>query len=127
MTSIALLLVEDDPLVANLSRTMLEEDGYSVLLACNGYEALSLLNEQGDAFVAVVTDVRLGAGPNGWDVGRHARALQPAMPVLYVTGDSSADWHANGVAGSGLLTKPFPGAQLISSVDALVNGLRTLQ
>jgi FixJ family two-component response regulator len=48
---------------------------------------------EGDAFLsAVVTDVRLGTGPSGWDVAHRARELVPTIPVIYMTGDSASLW-----------------------------------
>jgi hypothetical protein len=63
-------------------------------------------------FAALVTDVRLTDDLTGWDVARHARELSPAMPVVYLTGDSGVDWASQGVPNSILITKPFALAQV---------------
>lgn len=41
---------------------------------------------------AVVTDINLGSGSNGWQVARRARELRPEMPLLYVTGGNADEW-----------------------------------
>ncbi|WP_084683336.1 response regulator, partial [Neorhizobium vignae] len=101
-----LLLVEDDPLVSLAVEEFLSGAGFAILVASSGQEAINLL--EGDASLsAVVTDVRLGTGPSGWDVGHRARELTPSMPVIYMTGDSANLWSAHGVPGSIVIQKPF--------------------
>lgn len=87
----------------------------------NGNEGLSELDRDATRFSAVITDVKLGGGPNGWDVARRARELVPAMPVVYVTADSADDWAANGVPESVLIAKPFVPAQLVTALATLLN------
>jgi hypothetical protein len=43
------------------------------------------------------------------------------MPVIYMTGDSAAQWSANGVPNSVLLRKPFVDAQLTTALATLLN------
>jgi len=57
----------------------------------------------------------------GWDIARHARQLNPELPVIYVTGASAHEWGAMGVPNSVLLSKPFAPAQLLTAVSQLLN------
>jgi CheY-like chemotaxis protein len=119
-----LLLVEDDPLVSLAVEEFLSGAGFAILVASSGQEAINLL--EGDASLsAVVTDVRLGTGPSGWDVGHRARELTPSMPVIYMTGDSANLWSAHGVPGSIVIQKPFVEAQLITAIATLLNQAST--
>ena len=68
-----------------------------------------------------MTDINLGPGPNGWAVVRHARELAPEMPVVYMSGDSGAEWASKGVPHSVMVPKPFVPAQIITAVAALLN------
>ena len=105
------LLVEDQPLLLLEAEDILKQQHFQVISAGNGNEGLSELDRDATRFSAVITDVRLGDGPNGWDVARRARELVPAMPVVYVTADSADEWAANGVPESVLIAKPFvPGS-----------------
>jgi DNA-binding NtrC family response regulator len=72
----------------------LEEGGYHVVMAMNGTRGWALLEENGQDFSALVTGIRAGEGPNGWEIARHARHLKPEMAVTYVTGDAASDWAA---------------------------------
>jgi DNA-binding response OmpR family regulator len=71
-------------------------------------------------FVAVITDINLGAGPDGWEISRHVRLLVPDMAIVYMTGASAHKWPSQGVPGSVLVTKPFRLAQITKTVSALL-------
>jgi DNA-binding response OmpR family regulator len=77
------------------------------------------LNADPGRFRAVITDINLGTGPDGWDVGRRVRELVPGMPVVYLSGESSKDWPNRGVPCSLMLAKPFPPAQLVVAIVSL--------
>lgn len=86
--SVLILLVEDEPMVLELARDTLETGGYAVVAVKIGDEGVAIIDERVYEFSALVTDVRLGAGPDGWDVARYARERKPDIPVVYATGDS---------------------------------------
>ena len=69
----------------------------------------------------LITDIQLGAGPNGWEVARHARTKFANLPVVYVSGDSAADWTAEGVPCSIMLQKPYADAQILTAIASLLN------
>jgi len=115
-----LLLVDDEPMI----REMLEEDlaaaGFDILAAANGREAMAILDACWNDIVGLVTDIRLGQGPNGWDVARHARTLSGTMPIVYMTGDSAWELDVQGVAYSLLVHKPLAAAQIVSAITSLL-------
>jgi DNA-binding response OmpR family regulator len=116
----AVLLAEDDELVAYVVADVLGEAGFAVVLAHSGDHALAELQSDPTRFSAVVTDIRLGPGPDGWEIGRRARATTSEMPVVYISGDSSRDWKMKGVPGSIMLAKPFPPDRLVTVVSKLI-------
>jgi hypothetical protein len=68
----------------------------------------------------VLTDMRLGHGPSGWDVARRSRESVPTMPVVYVSGDSAGGWaarHPNSV----MISKPYAFAQVVTAIPTLLN------
>lgn len=115
-----LLLVEDEPLIRTSLASALEDGGYKLMEADNGEEAIAAI-ESGKRFSGVITDIQLGSGANGWEVGRSARHHFPNLAVVYMTGDSAVDWTAEGVPNSVLLQKPFATAQIITAVSTLLN------
>lgn len=122
MTDQVLLLLADDELLVRLvMQETLEEGGFAVLQAVNGSTAMATLEKRHGEIAAVITDIRLGNGPDGWALAHRARELNASVAVVYVTGDSAADWPANGVPKSVVLQKPFAGAQLLTAVASLLN------
>ncbi len=121
MDTLTLLLVEDEPLLALDFESALTEAGYTVVVAASGEKALAELVSDATRFCAVLTDIRIGIGPNGWAVGKRARELVPGIPVIYMSGDSSADSTSMGVPESIMLAKPMAMSQVIVALAQLMN------
>lgn len=117
---VLLLVVEDEPLILLGIQDALEAGGYTVLAAGNGEEALELLTSRTDEISGLITDIRLGSGPDGWQVARHAREVKPNMAVVYATGDSAHEWASQGVPKSLLMQKPYAAAQAVSAISTLL-------
>ena len=118
---VLLLLVEDEALIQALLEETLGEEGFELVVATDGRQAMTELDADATRFRAVVTDIDLGPGPNGWDVARHARERLPEMPIVYMSGRSAADWTAHGVPKSIMVPKPFVPAQIITAISNLLN------
>lgn len=114
------LLVEGDELLGILFELALVEAGYAVTRARSGLEALAKLEVEGPSLDAVITDVAIGEGPNGWQVARRARAMSQSMPVLYMTGGRADEWAPQHVPFGVLLLKPFPVTQMVDMVGRLI-------
>jgi len=117
---IRLLLVEDEALIIDVLDDALTEGGFEVVKAKDGTEAIEAIENDASQFRAIVTDIKLGSGPDGWAVSRHVREIVPTMPVIYMSGDSAHDWASRGVPGSVMLAKPFAPAQVLTAVSMLV-------
>lgn len=109
------LVAEDEFLIRAAMVEALVQGGYSVVETDSGADALEQL-ENLDQLRGLVTDIRVGAGADGWQVAHRARERFPNLPVVYVTGDSAADWTANGVPMSVVLQKPFASSELVSAL-----------
>jgi DNA-binding response OmpR family regulator len=120
----SLLVVEDDPLIRDLLESVLAEEGFQVVTATDGMQATAHLHADATRFKAMITDIRLGAGPDGWDVAQLARALVPDLPIVYISGDSARDWPAKGVPNSVYIQKPFTLTQLVTAISRLLGGTR---
>ena len=115
------LIVEDEALIAEVVGENLKDAGYAVELVDSAAQALARIEGQAAAIAALITDVRLGDTISGWDVARRARELISDLPVVYMTGDSGADWSAQGVPNSVLVVKPFATGQVVTAVSTLLN------
>jgi DNA-binding response OmpR family regulator len=120
--SLAILVVEDDQSIQSIVEEALSDGGFEPAIASTGEEALTVLREAGSKYRMLVLDIKLGRdGIKGWDVARRARAVNPALPVIYMTGADAAEWAIQGVPKSILLNKPFAPAQLVTAVAQLLN------
>lgn len=119
--AVLLLLVEDEPVLQIMLDDGLREAGFEPVLAVDGVAALRELAADAGRFRLLLTDIRLGTGPSGWDVGRRARELVPGMPIIYMSGDSAAEWSSKGVPTSVMIQKPFVLAQIVTAIATLLN------
>jgi len=113
-----LLLVEDEPRMADAIRRVLVAEHYTVDLARDGGDALALLGQS--AYEVVVLD-RLLPDMTGLDVLRRMRLNQIATPVLMLTALSALEHRVEGLdAGADdYLPKPFAFSELLARLRAL--------
>jgi len=117
----AILVTEDEDGIQAIIEEALTDAGFDPAIAPSGEEAVTLLRADKDQFQALVTDINLRGRMDGWEVARHAREINPDLPVIYISGASGADWPPKGVPGSILVQKPFAPAQLVTAVSQLMN------
>jgi CheY-like chemotaxis protein len=113
----AILVVDDEPAIADLIVDVLEGEDYDVDVthACDGDAALALMT--GRRFDLVMSDV-MHPGPDGYHVVAAAAAL--GIPTILMSA-SPARWQP---AGTVVLDKPFDLDALLSTVDALTSAGR---
>lgn len=121
MIKYALLMVEDHILNADLLEADLTMAGFDVSVAHGGAEALEQIDAYAAHFDALVTDIGLGEGPNGWEVGHHARDRFPGIPVVYASFGNERQWPVEGVEGSLYVEKPYRASQIVSAVSSLLD------
>lgn len=68
-----------------------------------------------------MTDINLTGTLDGWEVAKTAREIDPAFPIVYISGAAGEQWPSHGVPNSILLQKPFALAQLVTAVAQLMN------
>jgi DNA-binding response OmpR family regulator len=115
------LIVEDDASIQSIVEDALNEGGFETAIAPSAEEAVTLLKGKVMDYRALVTDINLKGRMNGWEVAKHAREIDPAFPIVYITGAAAGDWPSHGVPNSILLEKPFAPAQLVTAVSQLLN------
>ncbi|PND26779.1 response regulator [Sinorhizobium sp. M4_45] len=121
MESVHVLVAEDEALLLLDFEHALTEAGFVVVTASTGGSATELLNTADPPILGLITDIRFGKPPDGWEVARAAREIDPEIAVVYVSGDSAPDWAIHGVPNSIMLEKPFAMAQLITAISQLLN------
>jgi two-component system cell cycle sensor histidine kinase/response regulator CckA len=120
-----ILLVEDDPIVRELSRRMLDRGGYVVVAANDSREALSRL-ESGADFDALVTDVVM-PDLSGAELARRALEIRPGLPIVLLSGYSAetAEIEALVRRGARFASKPLAGRDLLLMLGEAVGKRRT--
>lgn len=120
MTAARVLLVEDEPLVRTVVAEALSEEGLDVTEACTGDEAAKLLAGP-ETFDVVLTDVRMPGTLDGVDVAFRARAKDPAMPVVVVSGYTDQMDRLSGLnPPATFIRKPFGLRNLLDVLRRLV-------
>jgi PAS domain S-box-containing protein len=117
-----ILVVEDDATVRSIISDVLRDLGYNVLTAADARFAIPLLQSK-QAIDLLISDVIL-PHVNGRKLAETARALRPALKVLFVSGYAE-DAIVRGdliEAGMDMLTKPFALDTLGAKVYAMING-----
>jgi two-component system, cell cycle sensor histidine kinase and response regulator CckA len=117
-----LLLVEDEAAVRNSARRLLERQGYSVLEARHGADALRILEESGRQIDLVVTDLVMPE-MGGKELAERLRAHRPGLKVLYMSGYTEKAIAAGGVMppNTGFVEKPFTVEQLMRRLREILD------
>ncbi len=110
------LVVDDEELIRNLIARILSEEGYHVLTAGDGFEALQLLAQLVGSVDLLLTDLTM-PGMSGEQLARCASQLSPAPRFLFVSGFFPAVAAAR-LPGP-LLPKPFSRPDLLALVARL--------
>ncbi|NNF17467.1 MAG: response regulator [Gammaproteobacteria bacterium] len=112
------LLVEDEAPVRSVLKRSLENAHIKVLEACDGQDALHVLNETDEKIDIVVSDVVMPT-MDGGSLARRLQELDPTLPVIFMTGYSSGqlerlgDWPET----TPILRKPFAAEELLAEIE----------
>ena len=113
------LIIEDEVLLANSLKTLLESKGFEVEVVYDG-ETGTEYAELG-IYDLLILDVMM-PGMNGYEVARTVRARRCATPILMLTAKSELEDRIEGLnAGADYyLTKPFDSRELLACINALL-------
>ncbi len=86
LSTSTILLLEDERMIANLLKRMLELEGATVLWASDGEEALTLCRQHRGEIRLLVADVILRSGALGVEIADRLAKLEPDLAVLLISG-----------------------------------------
>lgn len=103
-----ILVADDHEALRDLAREALSSQGYRVIVAKNGQEAVDLFKANSKRIALVILDVTMPI-LNGREAHSQMRAVAPDIPVLFTTGHSaeSASLETNILEGAAFLQKPY--------------------
>jgi len=110
------LVVDDDPDILQTLALCLSTEGYNVLMAANGQEALDVLSREKPA--VVLLDLMMPV-MDGWEF---ARSLDPGArpPIIVLSADRNVSAKAKEIGALGWLAKPFELSELLAAVRSVV-------
>lgn len=117
------LIADDDAHIRELAALFLQSEGFEIVEAGNGVEALSIIEDSG--IDMVILDIMMPQ-MDGWDLCRDIRNRYPDMPLLMVTAKSESGQKVKGfqLGTDDYLTKPFDPMELVMRVKALMKRYR---
>ena len=112
------LVVEDEPLVADVTCRMVEAAGYRCERVGTGREATALLDTEALAVDLVILDIVL---PDmlGTQVAEFIRQRQPGTRILFTSAYLDHQEEPPQILGSGFLPKPYSGEELAAALQRL--------
>ncbi|MEP6694184.1 MAG: EAL domain-containing protein, partial [Chloroflexota bacterium] len=110
------LVVDDEPLLGIATHRILSRQGFNVLNASSGSEAIRICSQEPGAIDLVVADIFL-TDWRGHELAGRLRKMQPDVKFLFVSGDPMA---SDLVMGAPFLAKPFSNQQLIDRVGSVL-------
>jgi len=116
-----ILVVDDEPEVADTCARVLRRAGFDCLVAYDSPAALALFDSRQPALV--LSDINLPTG-DGFEIARYVRQKSPGTPVILMTThhNSSVSGQAARDGAARYLRKPFSNAELTSTIKSLLDG-----
>ena len=114
-----ILMVEDEPMIRGTVRKLLECNGYQVLVAANGIEALHLWLEHQAAVSLLLTDLVMPGGVSGQELARRLKKGAPQLKIVFMSG-YNVDLAGQKLAldgGDKFVQKPFAPRQLLQVIQ----------
>ena len=121
MSKKSVMVLDDEPIVGDRLKPVLEREGFEVETFTESEAALQRLKEK--SFDVLVTDMKM-RGPTGMDVLRYVKDSAPATQVIVITGYATIETNreAEALGAYQFIAKPFKMAELAKLVSQAVKG-----
>ena len=122
-----ILVVEDDPAVRALTQRLLKRQGYTVITASDGIEALQLIAERLVEIALVITDIVM-PGMSGGELAARVADAHPHLAVMFMSGYTDDVIVRRGLLdeSTAFLQKPFTASSLASAVREALDARATV-
>jgi two-component system cell cycle sensor histidine kinase/response regulator CckA len=116
-----LLFVDDETIQLHLMEKVLEREGYRVLTASDGAEAVEMHLRHQDEIAIVILDLQLPK-INGWEAFQMMRKIQPRLKALFATGFAPPEIEAKLTQGEigGIIIKPYELDKVLEKISEIL-------
>jgi CheY-like chemotaxis protein len=94
------LVVEHEEPLQEIVHDALKEGDFDLTTVASGREAIAMIESGVVKSSALVADVNLKGPMKGWEIARLIRQIDPAFPIVYMTGAAADDWRSEGAPNS---------------------------
>jgi CheY-like chemotaxis protein len=117
-----ILIVEDEFLIRATLVEVLEDEGYEVVAAESGEEALDLVRSDG-GIALMMTDMHLAGAMDGLTLSSAARGVRAGLPVIFMTGRPDRVPSLNPETEA-MVSKPYSSADVTAAITRLLAAAR---
>lgn len=117
------LVVDDDPLVRWYTEAILQTANLKVIVAGDGLQALDIFYTWRASIDLVITDIRMPL-MSGTDLAISLRSANPALPLIFISGEPAPQSNKMPPGGTLFIEKPFTPRVLLDAVHRLLNATR---
>jgi two-component system cell cycle sensor histidine kinase/response regulator CckA len=121
-----ILVVDDEPAILNLIKSILEPAGFALLVASNAHQALGFLENRDYSIDLLLTDFNM-PDINGVELACRACEIAPGLPVMFMTGCRKESPGLEFLMREGpfseceVITKPFTPRGLLSEINGILS------
>jgi len=118
----AVLFVDDEEIIRRIGSSILSREGFSVILAADGSEALGLFEQNRDRIKCVILDLVMPK-MDGMQAFRHLRKTSPHLGIIITTGYGEEEIRKKfgNLNLQGFLRKPFTSASLVDMAGKAIS------
>ncbi len=117
-----ILVVEDEVEIRTVAAMILQANGYNIIQAEDGIEALHILQNEDEKIDLIFTDISMPGGMNGVQMAARAQVLQPGVKLLFTTGYSSmVTPDMSLIEDYPILNKPYDTDVLVEKIKEVLN------
>jgi CheY-like chemotaxis protein len=115
---LTVLLVDDEPMIATMISSVLDEEGYEVRVCTSAHEAQNCIWDDTLHFDALITDINLNDEVGGVALADLLLTRNAAACIVFITGEVAASVASGCPVGSVILEKPFRPSQLLDALES---------
>jgi two-component system cell cycle sensor histidine kinase/response regulator CckA len=119
-TVLTVLVAEDEPAVLGLVKHLLAREGYRVIAATSGLEAVKLWSRHKEEITILLTDIVM-PGLDGHELAAQLRADKASLRIVTMSGYDPSEYMSRSVRPrikAPHVRKPFSAAELIRAIDS---------